>query len=454
MEIRGKDTKAPQRPSGLRWSRRRFLMYAAGASLPLAVAPAWARSALAAGPKTTVTVWTYLPEIADYFKGLAPKFTAKNPNVEVQVTLYAQRALDQKLAVALPTGSGPDVIDGGPQRQHFSAGFIEPLPDAMKKFMLQEIKIPRAAQEFATEAGSFYTVPWFVGTQAMYYNKSYFEAAGLTSPPTTVAQMLEYARKLTKRDASGVTREGLDLRLFGGGDGVQEKFWVQAMIPYGAHFLTKVGNKWRAGYDNDAGVEALAMYIDALYKDKVSRLDIKHDAEGFELGLSAMFMRESWVIGHLAKNAPQLKYGVFAMPKGPGGQGMVTFWEGLAVSKASKNKVAAWDFIRFCLSPDAQRTLVDQTGWIPTRTDVDYGSIYAKTPALEVFIKELATPGFGLHNQPPIPEEDEIETRMGARLEIAFKRSDLVGNRVAMRSVIHEMAQETNAILKRNGHLA
>jgi len=154
----------------------------------------------------------------------------------------------------------------------------------------------------------------------MFYNKDYFKEAGITKVPTTVDEMIAASKKLTKYDARGnVTRAGLDYRVMGGGAGTSQKYWTQAMIPYGAKVIEPVGGKWRVGYNNEGGRNALKMYIDALYKDKVVAFDHKHDAEGFGLGISAMFQREAWVVGYLEKEAPKLNYGVFPMPKGPGG---------------------------------------------------------------------------------------------------------------------------------------
>jgi len=114
------------------------------------------------------------------------------------------------------------------------------------------------------------------------------------------------------------------------------------MIPYGAKVLEKVGSKWKAGYDNEAGRKALQYYIDGVHKHKVDSLDFKSDAEAFGLGMTAMFQRESWVVGYMAKNAPKINYGVFMVPKGPGGWGTVGNTMGLSISKASKHKKEAF----------------------------------------------------------------------------------------------------------------
>ena len=152
-----------------------------------------------------------------------------------------------------------------------------------------------------------YAVPLFVGQTAVFYNTEYFQEAGIANPPATLEEMLTQAQKLTKTDASGkVTRAGVGMRLFGAGSGVAEKFLFQFWPNGGDIIVQTADGKWKNGYDNDAGRMTLKWYIDALYKVKVDDPNLKRDAEGFELGQSAMFMRESWVIADAKKNAPNL----------------------------------------------------------------------------------------------------------------------------------------------------
>jgi len=89
---------------------------------------------------------------------------------------------------------------------------------------------------------------------------------------------------------------------------------------------------------NEAGQKALQFYIDGLYKHKYCAIDMKHDAEAFGLGVASMFCRESWVVDYLAKNAPNLKYGVALQPRGAKGWCTLAATRGFAVPKVSKNQ--------------------------------------------------------------------------------------------------------------------
>jgi multiple sugar transport system substrate-binding protein len=277
-----------------------------------------------------------------------------------------------------------------------------------------------------------------------------FSQAGITKPPETVDEMISMAEKLTQRKSDDtITTQGIDLRLSGGGFGTSQKYWAQAMIPYGAEVLHSDDDKYEAGYNNDQGVAALNLYIDAVYTKKVSTFDAKHDAEGFGLGQAAMFQRESWVCDYLAENAPDIKYDVFPMPKGPGGWGTVANTLGLGVTSSSKHQDDVYEFVKWLTNEENTAKTYAISGWQPWRTDgIDFGDLFTKTPVLKKFIDVLSLDGHKIYDYENIPPVAEIHARMADRLMEAFKDSDLAGNTDGEKKVIKDMADETNRVLK------
>lgn len=400
-------------------------------------------------------VWTRFPEMEKLLKDLGSAYTQQHPNVKVTVTLFPQRALDEKLAVALPAGQAGDIIeiDTISVFQYYINGQIEPVPqdfaDELRKVVPKD-----AIADTQDEKGVLYTTPFFMGVQAIYYNKDHFAEAGLKEPPATMDQLMDYARKLTKYDANGkVTRAGFSLRKAGGGYGVAEKFWALAMVPNGITLVERSGNGWKANYGT--GMEkAIKFYVDALHKYKVDSFDLKSDAEGFGLGLSAMFQRESYVIDYLAKNAPTINYGVFMMPKGESGHGSMGSFSSLGVAKASKHKAEAFEFIKFAMSKENQVKLLEDTGWLPLRTDADYTAVTKEKPAFEAFLKSLNTPGYKLEAYPKVPVALEIGGKMGDILMPAFQNANLVDNDAEIAKIAKQIEELSTRILKENDLLA
>ncbi|OGB96072.1 MAG: hypothetical protein A2Z31_00315, partial [candidate division NC10 bacterium RBG_16_65_8] len=374
----------------------------------------------------------------------------------ITATLFPQRAQEEKVAVALPAGQAADLIelDKFELYPYYLNGFLEPLPPDIDGWV--KANWPEYSVKANTASdGKLFVFPWLNAFKMMFYNKDYFKAAGIKEVPTTIQQMEADAKKLVKYDSKkNITRAGLDYRVMGGGAGTMQKYWTQAMIPYGAKVIEQVGDKWRAGYDNEAGRNALKMYIDALYKDRVVAFDHKHDAEGFGLGVSAMFQREAWVVGYLANNAPKINYGVFPMPKGPGGWGTVGNTMGLGVPKSSKVKKEAFAFAKWMME-DAQTIYTFETsGWQPFRTNIDYSALYKKRPQLKDFIENTKIPGFAVYDYENMPAISEVHNRMAERIMSAFKRGDLKDNPKGIATVVNETAQETNRVLGDYGLLA
>jgi multiple sugar transport system substrate-binding protein len=410
------------------------------------------------GKQVTLEFWTAFPEWQKFVQDAAKIYSEKNPNVKVNVTLFPQRALEDKVAVALPAGEGPDLLelDKLVLYPYYINGQLEVLPSNAVEYVKKSY--PKEAIETVTSPkGDMFTFPWAVSVKMMFYNKDYFKEAGLTEPPKDIYQMLEYGKKLTKHDAKGqIERAGFDLRLSGGAFGTSQKYWTQVMAPLNVPVIEKVGDKWKAGYDTDKGREALKYYIDAVYKYKVDSIDFKSDAEAFGLGLTAMFQRESWVVGTMYDQYPKINFDVFQMPKGPDGTwATVGNTMGLSVPKASKNKDEAFKFALFLMSDEMSKLMFGTSGWQPWRTNVDYSELYKTRPQLKPFMDALInTPGLKVYDYENIPPIYEIHNRLADRLIAAFARPELLDNPAAIDAAIKDMAKETNQILARDNLLA
>ncbi|GAB1481561.1 hypothetical protein MASR2M78_03760 [Treponema sp.] len=210
----------------------------------------------------------------------------------------------------------------------------------------------------------------------------------------------------------------------------------------------KVAGKYHAGYNNDAGRKALAYYLNALYVDKWDSLKIKHDAEAFELEQTAMFFRESWVVGDIAQKAPNLKYDTAFVPS-DARWGRITNFQNLYVTRASKNPEIAWDFCAVHGERSESTVVVRQCRLAPTRMDVDFSDILKRKPQMKAFIE--SPKGYEEYGYVPMPSFDEIMTKLAERLGMAFLNEGLAGNDAAIAKTIADAAEETNTILRKAG---
>ena len=415
-------------------------------------APA-ATSATSSNQPVKLTIWSGYPEMEPWYKEVTDAYTKEHPNVTFEILTFPLRDYEQKLSATIPSDTAADIIEVSSFVAKFvDAGLIPPAPDKIAEWNNAPGRYDAAIVKDLTYNGKQYAVPLFYGSTALYYNKKDFADAGLTKPPETFDELMDDAQKLTQRDASGnITVAGHGFRLFGAGSGVAEKFLFY-LWPAGGDIIVPVGDKWKEGYNNDAGRWALKYYIDALYKYKVDDPKLKRDAEGFELGQSATFFRESWVIGDIKKNAPTLDYSTAPVPKGPKRWGHIIAGEDLFVTRTAKNPDVAWDFILFAVQPQYMQDLLRNVGWLPSRHDVDYGPVLKDNPQFAGFV--FSDPNYQAYMTPAIPVFDEVETKMAERLIQLYTDASLLDNPDGIAKAVADMAAETNSILDKAGVLA
>ena len=397
----------------------------------------------------TLNVWGGYPEMDAVYQKAADAFKLKHPNVTVTIFSTDLRGFEQKLVTSLPSKTAGDVVI---RTNNFLSRFIDEglfstVPDDLKA-LIKGGAYESAAVKESTLKDQVVGVPLFKGSTALFYNTDMLAEAGLAGPPKTMDQIIEYARKLAKLDANGdVVRSGLSLRISGQGSGVAEKFWI-LLYQYGHNLLKESSpGKWKADYNGPEGVKLFQMYVDFL-QEKVDSPNIDHDAKAFETKQTAMFARESWVVADIAKNAPDLvgHYGSVALPVGELGS-----FETMYVPAASPNQLIAWDFIRFLTEAEQQFSIAELAGWIPARNDLDLKDFIKKNPGFEGFLGRPEN--FTVTLTPQISEFDEIETKLAAHLVEAYADyANLSGSPEKIQLLLNTWADETNAILKTNGH--
>lgn len=389
----------------------------------------------------TLTVWGGWPDLAPFYQRVGEQLKAKHPDLVVNVELVPLREHEKRLALSLPSGSGGDVIEMETEASRYlEAGLVPEPPKAVTDFV--RVNYDGTRLKTATFDGKIYGVPLFQGHGALFYNTDMFAKAGLTAPPATMGQYTEYAKKLVQRDAAGnPVVSGWSLRLSGGGSGIAEKWWT-ILYNMDGRLLDEKDGKWRAAYASPEGRAAVKLYLDNVQSDRTVLPEMKADAEAFELGQTAMFIRESWVIGDIAKKAPGLHYATAALPKGT----LMVPVDLYVPSKGAKAALA-YEYVMQANTPENLVWLTEQTGWVPNRTGIDYATAIATAPGIAAFVTPANPQVF--FTPPPIAPASEILTRLAARLEKAYVDKSLPGNDAAIDAMLKTAADETDRILAR-----
>lgn len=406
-------------------------------------------SSAVAAPKT-LKVWIGYPECAAVFKMAADDYMEEHPGAKVEVSTFELRDLDKKIAIALPSGSGPDIFEASDLTVHpyIGPGFVQPAPTKVKKWIQQNWN--SAFYTPFMDNGEIYSVPWVQGFQVLYCNLDHYKEAGITAPPRDLDELMEHARKLTKYDKTGnIVRSGISLRLSGGGMGVAQKF-ENFLFANGGSVLEPTGKgKWHANFCNDAGYEALNFHLQAVHKYRVDSVMAKHDAEAFVLGLTSHLNRETWVIGEMRARAPQVNYGITQLVSGSAGRATNLVCGGMNVASSSKNQELAWDFLMHLNKDKYLVEMMRDSGWICTRSGVDYSEVYEIEPHFEQALRRpkdmKLIPGAAAISF------TEAYTKFASRLVEAFADASLMDNRPKIMKFLRECSDEVNDVLKSNG---
>ncbi len=397
----------------------------------------------------TITVWSGFPELAPFYERVAESMKGDHPNLTVKVEAIALREHEKRIALGLTSGAGGvKVIElaGSTANRYISNDLLPAAPSAVSSFVKSASNFGSFFVDAASSNGTVYGVPLFRGQGALFYNTEMFAAAGLNRPPRTMEEYTDYATKLTRRDGGGkATVSGWSLRLSGGGQGIAEKFWIN-LFQYGGAVLEPAGNgKWKANYANTAGRKALKQYLQNVHVLKNVTQEMPADAEAFEREQTAMFIRESWVIGDIAKKAPGLKYATAPLPRGSIGLPVNLYVSDTEGADAQ----AAWAFTQAANNPQNLVWMLDNVGWLPNRLGVDYSSVTSRVPAYAAFVDYPQ--GYEFFTLPAIDPIEEVLTRLAARLTDAFGNASLASDDAAIDAFLAEAAAETNTILNREG---
>jgi multiple sugar transport system substrate-binding protein len=397
-----------------------------------------------------LTVWSGYPELEPFYRHVADGMKAKFPNLEVSVEAIPLREHEKRVALALASGGNQAlVIELGASSagRYLNNDLLPKAPANVAAFVNDPANFTAFFSERASLGGAVYGAPLFHGQVSLFYNLDMFKAAGLTKPPATMDEYNADAEKLTQRDASGkATVSGWSMRLSGGGQGVAEKFWIN-LFQHGGNILTRTTDgKWKATLANEAGRNALKQYLVNIHKTKTVSPEMPADAEAFERGQTAMFIRESWVIGDIAKKAPNLHYATAPLPRGS-----MSVPVNLYVSAKGAEAEAGWAFALAADEPDNQIWMLKNVGWLPNRAGVDYSTVTAAVPAFAAFVDNPK--GYELFAVPAIEPSDEILTRVAAKLVAAFADAKLADDDKAIDATLLAAETEANAILKREGLL-
>jgi len=348
-----------------------------------------------------LTVWRMGASVASevtWMKGVETEFAKEYPaykNTKINVVWVPWTNATSDFNTALTSGkNAPDITEIGNTETPTEAelGALANITTNVNSWTNKsDVVTGMLAND--TQSGSIYAVPWFGGVRGIWYNKAQFAAAGITSTPTTWAELTADAKKLMQKNPGtyGIDAPTNDT------DALVSFIWGA-----GGQVATEQNGKW-VGDLTSAASEAGIQYYVNLYKDGLSpskyvgQTELGNPGassgganEDFALGKLDLYIDGPWASAEFPANAKDKSdWASFPIPSENGPNPAPAFAGGsdLAVWASSKYKTADWDLIQVMDSESNATSFANLQGFFPPFTSKLTGGAYSGSQLMSGFAK-------------------------------------------------------------------
>jgi len=325
-----------------------------GLAIALALLPALVvfagGSAERSGPKVITVGGEAGSPYMQFYKDLAAKRFTPQTGITVNWVDVPHNEMHQKFLTEAASGAGAiDVFNADqPWVPEFAAaGYIVDLD----RYVTSEDRSDflKIALQTVTYKGKIYALPYLVHDCVLYYRKDLLKEAGIAKLPTTWAEYIADAQKLTKNGVFGTIVEGKQ-------SGAASAKFLDVVYQAGGSVFDDQG-KPAIG---KAWVDAFNLYLDLIYTYKVAPPGSPtfDNADTHNLLIQGkLAMAPGWPYMYSMAEDPKISkvVGLIGVGEQPGlvKQTAAVFSWGFCVNSASKVQDAAASFVKFASSTDS-----------------------------------------------------------------------------------------------------
>ena len=303
----------------------------------------------AKGGKTKIRFASWdVAEDVDRQQELVDKFNAAHEDIEVALEAYG-KDFDTKISAGMGSGDTPDVMYMWNYPAYYQG--LEPLDSFIEKEgEAYKANFYDTLWNYNSMAGQIYGIPIGFTTHTLFYNKDLFQEAGIPEPTNdwTWDDLQQAAKTISeKTSAKGfafpMKPDPYDFEMY---------LWSN-----GAAYCDNEG-KLEGNINSKESEEVFQMFQD-MEKDGYAVATEKSGTDEFRSGAVAMYVYGAWSINSLKEDG--LNYGVVAIPAfASAGKDSASILSssGISISKDSKNKEAAWEFVKFWTNEESNKARI------------------------------------------------------------------------------------------------
>lgn len=335
-----------------------------------------------------ITIWysNNEAEIA-WGKQMVEAWNADHPDEQIKAQeIPAGASSEEVIGAAITAGNAPCLVFNTspaavPQFQK-QGGLVNlsDFPDG-DDYILE--RSGEVAEQYRSEDGGFYQLPWKANPVMIFYNKTMFADAGLDpeNPSlSTYDEFLETARTL--KDA-GVAQYAINPAPTSEFFQSWFDFYPLYAAQTGGTLLVEDG---QATFDSDDG-RAVAEFWRTLYEEQLAGQE-QYQGDAFADGYAAMAIVGPWAV---AVYGDSVEWGAVPVPTEAGTAPEETYTfsdaKNIGLFTACENKATAWDVLKFATSEEQDGIWLETTGQMPLRQNLTetYPEYFEANPAYEQF---------------------------------------------------------------------
>lgn len=302
-------------------------------------------------------------------------FETQHTAIKINLVIVPNADFDTKLQTMVAAGTPPDVFSHWGSTgfgDFYKRGLVADLMPFIQRdhYDLSDF-IPQVLEIYKIN-GKIMGLPMLSTGSFVFYNKDLFDAAGVKYPPIdwndtswTWDAFIKKCGQLTHRtdDPNNMTF-GCNLQLWP----LDSYTWIfgENLYPESAY---ETGFTEKAMLNSEGITKALQSWHDLIWKYKYMPDPAQTNAFGggdiFKNGKVAMNLSGGW--GWWNYQSVSFNWGVAALPYGSSSRRDVIYTDPWLMSSKSQHPNEAWEFIKYLVSPDIQRTWIELTGAPPAR---------------------------------------------------------------------------------------